>query len=69
MTYFIPGNTAVENARNLAQSALPNAPQEEYDEPRRPLAIRARLSSVLRATAERELRLANRIDPTCTPVA
>jgi hypothetical protein len=69
MTYFIPGNTAVENARNLARSALPNAPQEEYDEPRRPLAIRARLSSVLRATAERELRLANRIDPTCTPVA
>ncbi|MER7248228.1 hypothetical protein [Kribbella sp. NPDC000426] len=66
MTYFIPGNTAVENARNLAQSALPNAPQEEYDEPRRPLAIRARLSAVLRSAAERELRLANRIDPTCT---
>ncbi|MFI5690289.1 hypothetical protein ACIA58_00495 [Kribbella sp. NPDC051586] len=67
MTYFIPGNTAVENARNLAQSALPNAPQEEYDEPRRrPRAVRARLSAVLRSTAERELRLANRIDPTCT---
>jgi hypothetical protein len=69
MTYFIPGNTAVENARNLAQSALPNAPQVEYDEPRRPLALRARLSAVLRTAAERELRLANRIDPTCTTVS
>ena len=36
MTYFIPGNTAVENARNLAQSALPNAPQvHEEPAPRR----------------------------------
>ncbi|WP_371404998.1 hypothetical protein OHA10_04935 [Kribbella sp. NBC_00662] len=66
MTYFIPGNTAVENARNLAQSALPNAPQEEYDEPRRPPAIRARLSAVLRTAARHELRLADRIDPTCS---
>ncbi|MEV4260813.1 hypothetical protein [Kribbella sp. NPDC049584] len=69
MTYFIPGNTAVENARNLAQSALPNAPQEEYDEPRRPLALRARLSAVLRTTARQELRLADRLDPTCSAVS
>lgn len=65
MTYFIAGNTAVENARALSQSALPNAPQQPYDEPapRRALAVRARLSAALRTTAERELRLADRIDP------
>ena len=33
MTYFIAGNTAVENARALAQSALPNAPQQPHHEP------------------------------------
>ncbi len=68
MTYFIPGNTAVENTRALAQSALPNAPQQPYDEPapRRTVAVRARLSAVLRTAAERELRLANRIDPAPT---
>ena len=66
MTYFIAGNTAVENARAIAQSALPNAPQQPYDEPttRRGITVRARLSAVLRSAAERELRLANRIDPT-----
>ena len=68
MTYFMPGNTAVENTRTLAQSALPNAPQQPYDEPapRRTVAVRARISAVLRTAAERELRLANRIDPTPT---
>ncbi|MEV5967819.1 hypothetical protein AB0L70_38995 [Kribbella sp. NPDC051952] len=68
MTYFIAGNTAVENARNLAQSALPTAPQQPYDEPapRRTRTVRTRLSAVLRTAAERELRLANRIDPTPT---
>ncbi|TDO68196.1 hypothetical protein EV651_102115 [Kribbella sp. VKM Ac-2571] len=68
MTYFIAGNTAVENARNLSQSALPNAPQQPYDEPRprRAFTVRARISAVLRTTANQELRLANRIDPTCS---
>ncbi|MET9274259.1 hypothetical protein [Kribbella sp. NPDC003557] len=71
MTYFIAGNTAVENARNLSQSALPNAPQQPYDEPVRNRAVRSRLSAVLRSVAERELRLANRIDPapTCPTTA
>jgi hypothetical protein len=65
MTYFIAGNTAVENARSLAQSALPTAPQEPYYEPapRRTFAVRARLSTVLRTAAERELKLADRLDP------
>jgi hypothetical protein len=62
--YYIAGNTAVENARSLSQSALPHAPVEPHEEPARP--IRARVSAVLRAAAERELRLANRLDPTCT---
>ncbi|HEY3558302.1 MAG TPA: hypothetical protein VGL05_12600 [Kribbella sp.] len=66
MTYFIAGNTAVENARSLTQSALPNAPQQPYDEPAPRRAVRARLSAVLRTVAERELRLANRIDPACS---
>jgi hypothetical protein len=68
MTYFIAGNTAVENARSLTQSALPNAPQQPYDEPapRRTFTVRVRIGAVLRAAAEREVRLANRIDPTCS---
>ncbi|TCC36846.1 hypothetical protein [Kribbella sindirgiensis] len=65
MTHFIAGNTAVENASALAQSALPNAPQQPYDEPRN-RAIRSRLSAVLRTVAAHELRLANRIDPAPT---
>lgn len=64
MTYFIATNTAVDNARSLSQSALPNAPQEPYEAPRP--GLRARLSAVLRSTAERELRLANRLDPACS---
>ena len=67
MTYFIAGNTAVENARAVAQSALPDAPQQPYDEPapRRALTIRTRLSAVLRTAADHERRLADRIDPAC----
>jgi len=55
MTYFIVGNTAVENARSLTHSALPNAPQV-HDEPapRRTIPVRARLSAVLRSAAERD---------------
>ncbi|WP_405061985.1 hypothetical protein OG474_10095 [Kribbella sp. NBC_01505] len=61
---FMAGNTAVENSRALAQSALPNAPQEPYDEPpRRIAALRTRLGTALRSAAARELRLADRLDP------
>ncbi|MFK4086770.1 hypothetical protein ACI2LF_21865 [Kribbella sp. NPDC020789] len=64
MTYFIAGNTAVENSRALSQSALPNAPQQPYDEPRQRTAVlRARLSAALRSAAAHELRLAERLDP------
>jgi len=64
MTYFIAGNTAVENARALSQSALPNAPQQPYDEqPRRAAVLRTRISAALRSAAAHELRLAERLDP------
>ena len=55
----------MENARSLSQSALPNAPQQPHEPPRRSLDLRARTSAVLRKAAERELRLANRLDPHC----
>ncbi len=64
-------NTAVENTRELAQSALPDAPVMP-DQPgriRRTLEVRARVSSLLRSTARRELRLADRIDPACGQAA
>ena len=71
MSIFIPGNTAVENARALAQSALPDAPvvADEPRRPRRTLGLRARVSTVLRSVAQLELKLAERIDPAprCAP--
>ncbi|GAA0604304.1 hypothetical protein HPO96_18245 [Kribbella sandramycini] len=64
MTYYIAGNTAVENSRTLSQSALPNAPQQPHEEhPQRLSAARARLGAALRAAAARELRMAERLDP------
>ncbi|WP_328991062.1 hypothetical protein OG394_32885 [Kribbella sp. NBC_01245] len=71
---WIPGSTAIENTRALAQSALPDAPQihEPDPIPRRAPAtsavrsLRARLSATLRATARHELALADRLDPNCT---
>jgi hypothetical protein len=62
MTHYIASNTAVENARAAAQSALPHAPQQPDDEPRRGLGLRTRLSTVLRAAAAHEVRLADRLD-------
>ena len=55
MTIFIPGNTAVENTRNLAQSALPDAPvvADEPRRPRRSADVRARVGALLRTTARR----------------
>jgi hypothetical protein len=64
MSYFTPINTAVENARAISHSALPDAPQVPHQEPRP--SIRARVGAVLRSAAAHELRLANRIDPTPT---
>ena len=61
---FMAGNTAVESSRALAQSALPNAPQQPYDEPsRRTAVLRTRISAALRSAAAHELRLAERLDP------
>jgi hypothetical protein len=65
MSIFIP-SSAIEKTRALAQSALPDAPVVP-DEPRvrRRLQVRARAGAVLRASARRELKLADRIDPVC----
>lgn len=55
MSYFTPLNTAVENARALSHSALPNAPQQPHQEPR--TSIRARVGAALRSAAAHELRV------------
>jgi hypothetical protein len=64
MTDFIAGNTAVENTRALAESALPTAPERPHGRPNpRPgLHLRARLGAAFRSAAARELRLAGRVD-------
>jgi hypothetical protein len=61
MTY-IAGHTAVEGARRLARSALPDAPVVEDGPARPPRRARARLSAVLRNAARWELRLADRLE-------
>jgi hypothetical protein len=67
---FTP-TSAVENTRNLAQSALPDAPviTDEIRAPRRHLEVRARVGALLRTAARRQQRLADRIDPVrvCDP--
>ena len=64
MTDFIAANTAVENTRALAESALPTAPKRPHDRPNpRPgLGPRARLGAALRSAAARKLRLADHVD-------
>ncbi|MGH3463122.1 MAG: hypothetical protein ACRDP9_16810 [Kribbellaceae bacterium] len=66
MNYWMPGNTAVENVRRVAWSALPDAPVEP-DSPRpqrwQHTALRARVGAALRASARRRLRMAERLDP------
>jgi hypothetical protein len=54
MSFFIPGNTAVENVRALALSALPDAPvvPEAPDKPRR-RRLRAILTDGFAATRTR----------------
>jgi hypothetical protein len=67
---FTP-TSAVESTRILAQSALPDAPviADEIRAPRRRLHARARAGALLRTTARRQQRLADRIDPVrvCDP--
>jgi hypothetical protein len=71
VSIFIPGNTAVENTRNLAQSALPDAPviADEPRRPRRGAEVRARAGALLRTAAQQQLKVADRIDPVrvCDP--
>ena len=68
MTIFIPG-TAIEKTRQLAHSALPDAPvvPDQPRRPRRAASLRARTGAVLRSAARRALKLADRLDPASDP--
>jgi hypothetical protein len=70
MTIFIPGSTAVENTRNLAQSAIPDAPvvADETHRSRSVADVRAGVGTVLRSVASHALKLADRVDPVCDPL-
>jgi hypothetical protein len=61
MSSWISGIPAVEHTRELARSALPDAPVVP-DSPRPQPRIRALLGTTLRSFASGGLRLAERID-------
>jgi hypothetical protein len=58
------GNVAITAARERALSALPDAPVVPYDEPRAPR-WRGLAVAFLRSSAQRRVRLADRLDPAC----
>ena len=60
----IAAGIAVNNLTDLAASALPNAPVEPDPEPRGS-ALRITVATLLRTSARRRSRLADRLDP-CT---
>ena len=65
-TYWMPGNTAVENVQRVVWSALPDALVEPgSSRPRwwQHTALRARVGAALRASARRRMRMAERLDP------
>jgi hypothetical protein len=61
----IPSDVATHAVRNLAESALPGAPVLPDTEPR-DSRIRAGFAAVLRRSAQRRNRLAERLDPVCS---
>jgi hypothetical protein len=62
MTAFVPPELISHSVWREAHSALPDAPVVP-DEPRARRRARGRLGGVLRALARRQLRLADRLDP------
>jgi hypothetical protein len=60
----IASNIAARAVRNLAGSALPDAPALPDPEPRNSR-IRAGSAAFLRRSAQRRSRLADRLDPAC----
>jgi hypothetical protein len=60
----IVGQVAISAAREQAHSALPNAPVLPDDEARTPR-WRGLAVAFLRSSAQRRVRLADRLDPAC----
>jgi hypothetical protein len=58
------GNVAITAARKRAQSALPDAPVVPYEESSAPR-WRGLAVAFLRSSAQRRVRLADRLDPAC----
>lgn len=62
----IASDIAVRNTIEIAASALPDGPVSPDPPPRQPR-LRIAIATLLRASAQRRARLADRIDP-CTGV-
>jgi len=62
----IASHLAVSAARNTATSALPNAPVLP-DPPPQQRRLRSALAAFLRASARRQVRLADRLEPDAHP--
>lgn len=63
MFTYIPA--IAEPSRRLNESALPDAPVVDDERVNRAINLRLSAAAVLRRTAEREVRIANRLDPAC----
>lgn len=62
----IASSITVDAVRSVAESALPGAPVQVDAPDRSPRAgTRTRAAAFLRASAQRRVRLANRLDPAC----
>lgn len=59
------GNVAINAARDRALSALPDAPILPDEQPRSPR-WRGLAVAFLRSSAQRRVRLADRLDPACS---
>lgn len=59
------GQVAINAARSVAHSALPDSPVLPDEEPRTPR-WRGLAVAFLRSSAQRRARLANRLDPACS---
>lgn len=63
MFTYIPA--IAEPSRRLNESALPDAPVVDDERANRAINLRLSAAAALRRTAEREVRIANRLDPAC----
>lgn len=61
----VAGQVAIGAERDLVLSALPDAPVLPDETPRTPR-MRGAAVAFLRSSAQRRIRLANRLDPACS---